>query len=264
MKHFFVLTRNSYKKYAIWSFIWLLMGAFIAWMFEPLRQQIQTEDFLGAFNSDLLEAFNITDEYFSTVENLTGGEFLTFLTLVGGIFASVAGVGIVAGRIEDRTITMYMQSKVSRITYVFSAWLAEVILIFISTLFIMFATYLSFILLSEQEDISEEFFIYSAVGVSLVLFFFLTLGLFAGTIYEQSRAQSIVISAAVIFWFLDTFSELDQYPDVLRPLSPYSYFDIEALTSTFGLESIIVLLPLSSIVLLAVSIYSFVRKSVYV
>jgi len=227
--------RTRVKPLLVWVVSWLALAGFMAWMFEPLREQVDTQTLLELFDPELLEAFNIPLDYLDSIENFVGGEFLTFYALIGGIFAVFAGVGRIRAKITDKTLSHLLSSQFTR-TQIFVAGLLSNMLFFsTAAALIGCGMYWLFDLITNQDSISVDFFVASFVSLTIVHVAIVAAAQTAGIILRRN-AVSLGTGLVIFTWFTDSLSTLDGFPDWLKPVSPFWYVNMEKITQDYQLD----------------------------
>ena len=249
----------------LWSSVWLFLAGFLSSIFDSFSEdQANSEVLLESLPAELAEAFNIGENYLTQVETFASGQFLTLLTLVSGIFASFVGVGAVASKIEKKTIINFLSLPISRVSYFSLTSLVNVLFFAISNLIICFGLYGMFSILTEQDEISLEYFGYMFVGTFGLQLFFLTLAQLLSNFLERSKVLASVSAFVILSWFLNSLLNLASLPDFIKFALPYYYFDTTYLSQNFELDwSLLWFLFASSLILWILGLIGFAKKSVY-
>lgn len=221
----------------IWCLVILALGVMFAAMFNTLKDQaVDFQKLLDSFPDELKKPFNISNDYFNSVENLLNGEFLTFYNLAGSILACFLGVGAVGAKLENKTLAQYLTKKISRIHYYLAQFATNTLFLFIAAIIIAPILYLSFIILTNQKSISVGYFTGLFLGTFLIQFIFLALAQVLGTGLGRSKSLAMSCGVAAFSWFLNSISELKGFPQWLKYVSPFYYFDSKYLISNLSFD----------------------------
>jgi ABC-type transport system involved in multi-copper enzyme maturation permease subunit len=263
LKYIYIEFRTRIRSIIIWSIIWIALAALIAWMYTPIRDQGGFNEFIESFDPTLLEAFNISPDYLSKAETFLSGEFLTSLFLIGAIYSSVIGVNSLGGKITDKTIINVFTKKISRPYIYLAESIVNLLSNLLSNLLIGIGTFISFSLILD-ESISIQFILNAFIAVFLIMLFFSQLGQLLGITLNKGTSVGVTAGIASIGWLLDSLKNLEDYPDILKPLTPYYYFNSDRLAQEYTLDMKITVLVVFSIIFAALGVYYFRRKNVYI
>jgi ABC-type transport system involved in multi-copper enzyme maturation permease subunit len=255
---------DKFKSLLVWSGIWILLALILSNLFNSFAEQDELEIVLKTLPKELLAAMNISSGYFSKVENFVSGEFLTLYTLMGSIFAVFLGVGAIGGRLENGQITSQLNQNLSRFQIIFSQIIINLIFLVKSGLLIGFFAYFAFSFFTGQQ-VSSKYFIMAMLGSFGLQFLGLALGFLLGLFFTKSTAQSVGGGLIAASWLFNGLKDTAGYPEEIKPLSVFYYFDIELLRAEFTLNwtYFSILIAISSL-LLIFSVWKFKNSEVYV
>jgi ABC-type transport system involved in multi-copper enzyme maturation permease subunit len=202
------------------------MALLMAFFFDTFQEG---QEELGAIMESLPEAlkesFNITSGFLSQAENFFAGEFLAVFTLSGGVMGVFFGVGALRSKIESGYMTTMLMSAVQRWQIVLMEWLVSLVFWITSASLIGVVSWYFFTIFTTQEEVSLQFFLVSTIGAAGIQIFATGFGMLMGMFLKKTPAQAIGNAALVGMWLLDGFSGLSGYPEFLKPINPFSYFD---------------------------------------
>lgn len=264
-KLFLIELKDKVKSGLIWSFAWILLGLIMAVMFEPMRTSLGdgADEIMKMFPPEMLESFNIGEDYLTKVESFIGGEFLTFFLLAGSIFAVFLGTGTIAGKIMNKTITNTMTKAITRRSLYITKVLTNLTYFLLTDIIIAAGVYACFSL-STGDGISVKFFASSFFAAFVLQSFFAVFGQVLGVIIT-AKPQMIGAVFAGFTWFMDTLSKLKGYPKFLQYVSPFYYLHLGKITEDFAVDwSTMSILIGLTLLLFALGIQLWERKDVYV
>lgn len=260
----FIFQRLNNRKFSIviWSVWWLLLGFVFSSLFSTLAQEAAEYDkIIGTLPPALLSSFNIAAGYLSRVETFLSGQFLTTFGLIGSVFALFIGVGELRGKLEDGSVYNWLTKSLSRTSIFTGQWLVNIIFLSLGNLIIWSLLYFQFYFLSDQKDISVDYFVNAGLGTFLVFLVWTSFGALIGTIFTKSRSQSLGVGLIVLSWFLNNLASLSGFPAWLEKLSVFSYFDTGKLRQDYVLDwSRIWVLPVLSVIFVLIGLSVFRQK----
>ncbi len=267
-QHYFLFQQlflKNFRNLLIWIGGWLLLAFFLTSVYNSFAEnQETTQSVLDSIPQGLASTFNIDDNYLSQVETFASGQFLALSLLIGGIFAGFVGAGLVSSKIEERTIMNYLSLPVSRFWYFSLATLVNLLFFLIANILICLGLFALANFLTNQEEVSLEYFIYLFIGILGVQLFFLGLSQFLGMLLDRGQVVAINSGFAVATWFLDGLYDLANLPDFGKFFLPFYYFDIQYLSNNFELDwSLLWVLFFSAIIFWIAGLILYLRKSIY-
>lgn len=258
--------RKKIVPFGVWCGVWLSFALMMAPAFNMFADQgEEIEKFIGMFEDGLLEAFNMGIDYFESIEKFAGGEFLTFFGMVGAIYAAFVGVNSIAGKIADKTITNVLTKDISRTKIYLSKTLVNTLYFGISSMAIALLSYLTFLLIVDQDKISFTFFIAAFFAYFVLHLFFATFSQGIGVFLEKPKAQALSAGVVVVFWFVNSFAVIDSFPRAIIYSSPFYYVNDSYLVENFAVDwSKLWILGVGIIIFVIVGTLGFRKKDIYV
>ncbi|NJK71152.1 MAG: ABC transporter permease subunit [Thermales bacterium] len=240
----------------------MLIGLMFASLFDSFSTaKVEFDEILKFYPDTILDTFNITNSYLSTVENFVSGQFYTLYLLIGSVFAFYMGVGEIGGKIDDKTIGQWLTKTMSRSNLFTNQFLTNFIALSITNISINLLLYIQLIIFTNQESISQKYFF--AITISTLIFFFswASIGQLVGIFMEKSKAQGLGAGIIIISWFINTLSSIGGFPDWLNKLSIFTLFDIVNIRDNFEINWLHILtLICISLLSLLIGIYYFQKK----
>jgi hypothetical protein len=217
----------------LWSLVWILLISVFASLFDSFKGQgAEFDKLITTLPPALAETFNISQSYVSKAESFLSGQFLTLYLLVSSIFAFISGNYVIAGKIEDKVITTWLTKSLSRSTLYLAQGFVNVLFFWLSGLLVWSGAVVLFELLSTSSlDTSYAFsgFISTAMLITTWAF----IGQASGSVLSSKINQGLGIGVILISFFMNSLSNIEGYPDWLKPLSLFYYVDIPALRDDF-------------------------------
>lgn len=118
-----------------------------------------------------------------------------------------------------------------------------------------------FELIANQEQISLAFFINAFIGAALLSIFFVASAQLMSSYLSRGQVNSLGSGLVFVSWLMDSLSGIEGYPEILKQLSPFYYYDEASLAETYELS------PELIVVLLAATVtsswtYSFIERRI--
>lgn len=220
-------------------------------------------DLISAYPEGLLDAFNISTNYLNSVETFISGQFLSLFALVGSVYAVYLGIGEIGGKINDKTISVYMSKNISRTSLYLTTAATNSIIIFCSNCFIWLVLYAQMHFFTSQDSISVQYFWSAALITSLIMITWTIIGQFLGIILDSPAARGLGAAYIVFGYFINNLSALTNFPEWVNPITLFYFLDAELLRDEFevGSNNIVVLISIS-ILFLLLGVIRFRKKNI--
>lgn len=227
---------DKWKSLLWWVVVWTFVAFVLGSLFDGLAAENNLEEVLGNLPEGLLGSLNISEGFFSQVENFASGQFLTLYILTGGLFGLFMGVGALRGKIESKYLPTVLSYQMSRVSVALAEGFVQLMFWSISAVTVGFLSWIVFSIMTAQESVSGQFFVIAMAGSFIIHIFGVCLGMFLGMIFRDPIAKSVGSALLASTWLLDGFSDTAGYPEALKPVSPFYYFDISLLQSEYALD----------------------------
>ncbi len=229
--------KSRIRAYMVWVFWWAIMAVYMAYVFNMISDTASANSLLKTLDPNLLKAFNIGENYFTSVEGFVGGQFTSLYGLIGSIFALFVGVGCIGGEIEQKRIHFILLAPFSRTAVYLTRFVVNSIGLLVSTHMVFLLAYILFVHLTNIPNISYQFFISIASVLAIIQLCILSVAMVLGLIGQRQMVQSVSIGALVASWFMNSLSSLSGYPEWIRPFSVFYYANIPHIIETFNVDS---------------------------
>ena len=265
LKFIYLRAQSRFSAWLFWTLIWIALGILFSSVFQSLSDSAQdVEKAYGSLPPAVLKSFNIESGYLTQVERFLSGEFLTIYTLIGAVFAFFQGLNEVGGKIDDRSISNFLTKNISRSSYYILQLVANLIFLLTSNALVWTSIYWSFRFFTSGVDIPVDYFVNGIISTSVLFVCISGFGQLLGIILPKSPAQYSGISFLVFSWFLNSLSNIQGYPEWLKPVSAFYYLNIPKLRDELSLDfTRINVLILVFIVCIVVGLIIFRKKDLY-
>jgi ABC-type transport system involved in multi-copper enzyme maturation permease subunit len=217
-----------------WVLIWLALGLLFSTVFNSISKDAKAmEEIINTIPPAISRSFNIGTGYLTRVENFLSGQFLTFYTLIGSVFAYFQGINEVSGKIDDKTITFYITRNLSRTMFYILQFVSNFIYFFTSGAIVWSVLYLLFRIFTSQDTIRVEYFIYGFISTGVLFLTIATFGQFLGVLWSRTKTQYLGAGLIIFSWFLNSLSSLEGFPEFLNNWSFFYYLNVPKLRDEF-------------------------------
>lgn len=256
--------KRRYVSFLFWVLIWVIIGLLFASIFDSASAENELfEELISTYPEGLFDAINISTNYLSSAETFLSGQFLTFYTLIGSIYGLYIGAGEVGGKIEDKTIGTFLGKGISRTSFYITQFVTNSLAIVLASSLIWLIIFGEFVWLTSQEEISQQYFGSAAIGTSLLILTWSSVGQALGVFFSQKIARSLGAGLIVFSFFLNNLGEFGGLPEWTLPLTPFYYLDLDLLRDNFELDwSGLSVLLIVSFVALTIGTFRFRNKNI--
>ena len=221
------LFRQAFRRYrgsiVGWGLSLGLLGMYVISFYETFAaQQDSLEQLLASYPPEMLAFFGDFTQMF-TPEGFLSVEFFSFMPLILGIFAVLAGSGLVAADEENGTLDLLLAHPISRPTLVAGRWLAFVA----ATTAILGLAWLGLVvgLQSTSLDLSALDLVQPFLSLLSALLFFGALALLLSQLLPSRRLAGLVAGLVLVgSYFVTALARIDDGLETLATLSPLSYY----------------------------------------
>lgn len=208
-----------------WGLGLFLLGLLVVPFYDTLAQQReQFEQLMKSYPPELLAFFGDLSEFAVTPESYLSVEFFSYMPLVLGIFAVLAGSGLLAGDEEKGTLDLLMAYPVSR-TAVFTG---RLLTFFAATVAILAVAWLGLILPASRSsslDIGWGEMALPFLSLLAVVFLFGTLGLFLSMALPSRRLAAMASGFLLVAsFFITGLARINKDLEAVARLSPLNYY----------------------------------------
>lgn len=239
------------------------LGLIIVTFFDTFMQQ--QENFLRMIENyppEFLAFFGGDAATLATTEGYLGMYGFSMLPVIIGIFAVIAGSGLIAADEESGRLDLIMAHPLGRSAFFLSRLLALVI----TTVAILFLGWLGFSLLlgTSSLDVTPMEMILPFLSVLVQSLIYSSLALFLSMILPARRLAAIGAGLVlVISYFVTSLSFLNESLTTIGQFLPYAYFQGSEAISDFNLGWFLGLLT-ASLLVSVLAWWRFVRRDIRV
>ena len=216
--------RRAWKALMIWT---LAIGAFMAitlFMYPEMKGQMDSVSALfssmGAFSS----AFGLDTLDFGTLRGYYGIECGNTLGIGGALFASLLGIGMLAGEESSRTAEFLLTHPLNRHEVVTSKLAAMLMQLLILNVLVLIMAFLSIMAIGEAVPWKEVILLHTAYFLLQTELACICLGLSA-FLRKGGVGVGLGIGLAMIMYFLNILANLSGRAEFLKYLTPFGYAD---------------------------------------
>ncbi len=256
------------RRWAILSYCLIALG--FVWMYMAIFPSFQEEsakfnELLEAYPKALLEAFNIKDLSFSTIEGYISAEHFSFVwpIMVILLMLSIAGQAI-AGEIERGTMAIALSMPISRLKIFVSKYLAGIAVLFVFCAFSILS------LLPLASLIGLDINTQNVWLVMLISFLFGWVVFSAGLMVssfasERSKVYFTLGGGLLVMYVINIVSGLIEAAEKLQYASIFYYYAPSDALVKGEVDSLaIVIMASTAIVCTAIGAIAFTRRDISV
>ncbi len=212
------------KSLLIWSMVLVSLFLLVFSVYPSIVSDKNVDainEMMKVFPKDVLEVFNMDIASMSSAFGWFQTEGMTFLLLIGGLFAGILGATILTKEESDKTIEYLYSKPITRNKIVTSKILCGIINILTFNLII---TLFNLIALKISGDIDLKLFLMISLSpliVHLVLFF---VSLFISNFFTKTKkTMSLAVALVFISFFLQIIGNMS---DKIKVIKYFSVFEI--------------------------------------
>lgn len=258
-----ILRRNRVQILAWGLGLALLAGYLInfAETFINTEQQETLAQLFEIYPEELMAFFGDMDQMF-TPTGFIHIEFFSYMPIILGIFAVLAGSGLLVGDEENGIMDLVLSYPISRSAFYWGRLLAFVL----STMLILFIVWLGFVLVipSTSLGISAGEMILPILSLFSVLMLFGTLSLILSMLLPSRRLAALIAGVLMVAsFFITGLSSLDERLEMIARFSPLNYYQGGDAINQMNWEWILGLLGFSLLFVL-LAWWAFQRRDIRV
>jgi len=245
---------------------WGLTLAVLAMLFIPIYDSFADdieafEELLEIYPPELMAFFG-ENVSLSTLEGFISLEFFSFMPLVLGVYAVLAGSGLIAGDEESGVLDLVAAQPVSRSALfwgrLLSIWASVILILSLGWVGMMFATTFSI------ASLDGALLVNAFASLGALLFFFVGLALMLSMVLPSRRSASMMSGIVLVAsFFITGLASMNETIDKIADFSPLTYYQGDSWVN--GLESGWFLgLMGSGLVFMLLAWWRFVRRDIRV
>lgn len=202
-----------------------LLSAYIVPLYDTVSaQREQFTQLLKSYPKELFAFFGGEVNSFLTPKGYLNTEFFSFMPLIIGIFAILAGSGLLAGDEEAGVLDLILAHPVSRTKLFVGRFLAFILSLLI-TLGIIWTGFVLMMQRSTTLNFPWDKMILPFLSLFSILVFFGTLALLLSMLLPSRRFASMTSGIILVAsFFISSLVRLDQNLETLAKFSPLNYY----------------------------------------
>ncbi len=206
-----------------WGLALAVLGGYLVGFYDTLATQQETlEQLLASYPPELMAIFGDMTEMF-TPQGYLHVEFFSYMPLILGIYAVLAGSGLLVGDEESGTLDLLMAHPLSRTSFYLGRLAA-----FVSTTFlILLVTWAGFAVVVPTTTMDISPLEIAAPFLSLLVFLLLfgALALFLSMVLPSRRFAAMTGGMLLVAsFFISTLARIDENLIAAAEYSPFNYY----------------------------------------
>ncbi|PLV56387.1 ABC transporter permease [Thermotoga sp. SG1] len=251
------------KSTLAWTIVLILLQFMYAAFYPSMAKETELiTKWMKVMPKAFVKLFGLEDMDFSNIMNYLAMVSSIYVTLVGGVFASLTGVRSISREESEKTIEFLLSKPVSRSEVVFSKFLSSLIHVLIFDA-LLFVSLFFFANVYSSSPIEMDKFIVFALSQTVLHITLMNISFLVGTLRSDS-ALSFGLGTTFVLYVLNMISKLTDSAEFLKYFTPFSYTDPSNIIRHGFPEYSGLFFVLVNASLLIVSIVSFSRKDILV
>lgn len=209
-----------------WGIALCLLGLMMVWFYPQIAEQQETFDQLLEAYPPEFSAFFGDLSAMATPDGFITIEFFSYMPLVLGVFAVLAGSGLLASDEERGTLDLVLAHPVSRT----GLFIGRVLAFIVTTLAILFISWLGIVLAKTWFSVELDGFKVALPFVSLLaeLLFFGAFALLMSMVLPSRRLAAMVSGLFLVAsFFITGLARLSDDLQTIAKLSPLNYYQTQ-------------------------------------
>jgi len=228
---------NILKKEMKWNFkfvlLWTIIFVLFGFMYIPITGNLLDDikpmlGILDKFPKALLSAFNIDKEILSGPEGMFGSEGMSFMYIIGSVFAAMFAGNLFAKEFEEKTIEYILIKPVSRYRIYYSKISTIIIYIMISAaIFLINVIFLFKIFIAPKYSYSTDVLIAFGVYFLTVMIFFSSVSVLTSVISQKNSLNiTISLGLTIFMYFGSTLAQSYESIKAIGKISIFTYIPL--------------------------------------
>ncbi|HSF81945.1 MAG TPA: ABC transporter permease subunit [Anaerolineales bacterium] len=206
-----------------WGLALAVLGGYLVGFYDTLAAQQETlEQLLASYPPELMAFFGDMTEMF-TPQGYLHVEFFSYMPLILGIYAVLAGSGLLAGDEESGTLDLLMSHPLSRT----ALYLGRLAAFEVTTFLILLVTWAGFALVVPGTTMEVSPLEIAAPFLSLFIFLTLfgMLALFLSMVLPSRRFAAMTGGMLLVAsFFISSLARIDENLEAAARYSPFNYY----------------------------------------
>ncbi|MFQ5854723.1 MAG: ABC transporter permease subunit [Anaerolineae bacterium] len=219
-----------------WGIALGLLGFYLVLFYDTIAEQQEViQQLLQSYPPEMLAFFGDIDAV-TTPEGYLGVEFFSYMPLILGIFAVLAGSSLLASDEEQGTLDLVLAYPVSRT----ALFLGRLLGLVVATTAIFAIMWLSFVIATFWSSIGVGWseLVLPFLSLLAVVLLFGTLAILLSMLLPSRRLAAMTAGIVVVAsFFLTSLARIDEDLETIAKLSPLNYYQsgdaIQGLNSTW-------------------------------
>lgn len=247
-----------------WGLTLALLGMMFVPFYDTIAEDVETwENLMSAYPQEILDFFGGSGgPAFTTPEGFLSLEYFSFMPIVLGIYALLAGSGLLAGDEESGVLDLVVAQPVSRSGHfwgrLLALWLSILVILFLGWGGVMLATTYSLM----ELDAVQLLIPFGSMGA--LVFFFVGLALLLSMVLPSRRTAGMVSGIVLVGgFFINGLANLNDTLADVAPFLPHNYYQGETWVDGLNGGNLAVLLGFGLAFMLT-AWWAFLRRDIRV
>ena len=241
--------KMNFKSILIWSLSVGLMSFVFILIFPTMKSSLVDMSDAYSNMAGMSTVFGMDRLNIAEIMGFYGIEIGAVLSLGGSFFAAVLGVGILSKEEGGHTSEFIFTLPISRKTVLIEKYLAMIFCILIFNIICIGLIVSSFLIVNEEIQIKAFLLHQLSLIIMNIEIGSITFGISA---FQKKSNFGMGIAIALILYFLDMMSKLNDKVEFLKYISPFSYCDASKVITSLELDGKL-LIP--GIVIMIISVF---------
>jgi len=255
---------KRYMKSTIaWTVVLILLQLMYAAFYPSMAKETEfITKWMKVMPKAFVKLFGLEDMDFSNIMNYLAMVSSIYVTLVGGVFASLVGVRSVSREENEKTVEFLLSKPVSRFEVVISKFFSSLVHVLIFDA-LLFSSLFMFANIYSSSPVEVEKFVVFAFSQVFLHFTLMNISFFVGTL-RSDGALSLGLGTVFVLYVLNMISKITDKAEFLKYFTPFSYADPSTVIRHGFPEFSGLFFALVNIALLINSIVLFSKKDILV
>jgi len=259
--------RWDLKRYIKSTLAWTIVLILLQFMYAAFYPSMAKETelitrWMRVMPKAFVKLFGLEDMDFSNIMNYLAMVSSIYVTLVGGVFASLTGVRSISKEESEKTMEFLLSKPITRYEVVLSKFISSLIHILIFDV-LLFTSLLLFANAYSSSPVEINKFTVFALSQTILHITLMNISFLIGTL-RSDNALSLGLGTTFVLYVLNMISKLTDPAEFLKYFTPFSYADPSNIIKHGFPDYSGLFFALVNVSLLIVSVVSFSRKDILV
>lgn len=260
MTIFFHELKRGRLSFLIWTGAVAFMLLICMIMFPEMKKSMDTVSNMFADMGSFTAAFGMDQVDFGEVMGFYAIECGNILSIGGGFFAAILGIGILSKEEKERTAEFLLTHPIRRSSVIFQKLLAVILQLIAMNLILMAVSAVSFPIIGEELAVKEFLLLHLAFIVLQIEIAGICFGISA---FIRQSGAGPGIGLAALLYFLNIVGNISDKADFVKYITPYAYTEASDIVSKGTLDTPLILLGiLYTVIAIAIGFVYYSHKDI--